>query len=190
MSDKLNIYGRLSFEHVFRPDGSKGVTPAYSATILIPKDDPQIAKIREVIKQVAKDKWKNRADGILKNIYTREALCLRDGDMKADSSATYESYRGMMYVASRNTIRPTVVDRDPTREIVEADGKIYSGCYVNARIEFWAQDNDNGKRINGKLLGIQFVKDGDRFGGGSGPAKAEDFEVLGDEDGAEKNPWD
>lgn len=33
----------------------------------------------------------------------------------------------------------------------EADGLVYSGCYVNARIELWAQDNANGKRVNAKL---------------------------------------
>lgn len=189
MSNILNIRGRLSFEHIFRPDGQEGQTPAFSATILIPKDDPQIAKIKDTIKQVAEAKWKTRAEGILRTIYARENLCLRDGDLKADSSATYASYKGMMYVSARNSQRPTVFDRNVS-PLVEADGVIYSGCYVNARVEFWAQDNANGKRVNGKLLGIQFVKDGERFGGGAGAAKAEDFEVLGEEDGTEKNPWD
>ena len=78
--------------------------------------------------------------------------------------------------------------------LTEADGLVYSGCYVNARVELWVQDNANGKRINAKLLGIQFVRDGDAFGAGSAPAKPTDFSDLGDGDPASAsvggNPWD
>ena len=52
-------------------------------------------------------------------------------------------------------------------ELVESSGKPYSGCYVNAIIECWAQDNKEfGKRINFGLKGVQFLRDGDAFSGG------------------------
>lgn len=182
----INIFGRLSFEHVFVADSSNGSAPAYSATILIDKNDPQVQKIRDEIQRVATDKWKDKAPALLKSLVAGEKLCLRDGDNK-----DYDGYAGMMYVTSRNKVRPTVVDRK-CAPLTEADGVVYSGCYVNARIELWAQDNANGKRINAKLLGIQFVKDGDAFGSGSGPAKPTDFSVIEDEGGADAagNPWD
>ena len=44
-------------------------------------------------------------------------------------------------------------------------------------IECWAQDNKHGKRINFSLLGVQFVRDGERLAGGS-VATADDFEPL------------
>lgn len=185
----LNIKGRLSFEHIFRPDASQGSDPAYSATILVPKNDPQIAAIRKVIEQVAEKKWKTRAQGVLKNLYASEKTNFRDGDLKAEVSKTYQGYEGMMYVTARNKVQPPVFDKK-VNPVSESSGLIYSGCYVVARIEFWAQDNGNGKRINGKLLGVQFVKDGDRFGGGSGPAKATDFDVIEDDDEEGQNPWD
>ena len=182
---KLNIKGRLSFEHIFQPDASEGSAPAYSASILIPKGDAQIAQIQDAIQKVADEKWKSKAAALLKGLVASEKICLRDGDNK-----TYDGYQDMMYLSARNSIRPTVVDRK-CAPVTEADGLIYSGCYVVARVELWAQDNKNGKRINAKLLGIQFVKDGERFGAGSGPAKASDFEVLpDDEDDGAKNPWD
>jgi hypothetical protein len=73
--------------------------------------------------------------------------------------------------------RPLVIDRnrDP---LTAADGKPYSGCYVNVSIDVWAQDNKYGKRINAQLKGIQFVRDGDAFGGGA-PASPDEFEDLG-----------
>lgn len=185
----INISGRLSFEHIFVADSSNGSAPAYSATVLIDKSDQtQIQKIRAEIQRVATEKWKDKAPGLLKSLYATEKLCLRDGDNKE-----YDGYAGMMYVTSRNKARPIVVDRR-CNPVTEADGLVYSGCYVNARVELWAQDNANGKRINAKLLGIQFVRDGDAFGAGSAPAKPTDFSDLGDGDPASAsvggNPWD
>lgn len=34
-------------------------------------------------------------------------------------------------------------------------------------VEFWAQDNNYGKRVNATLLGVQFVRDGAAFAGGT-----------------------
>ena len=65
-------------------------------------------------------------------------------------------------------------DRSP---LTEADGVIYAGCYVNASIEFWAQDNNFGKRINAQLRGVQFNGDGDAFSAGR-PADADEFEEV------------
>jgi hypothetical protein len=67
-------------------------------------------------------------------------------------------------------------DRSP---LVSADGRPYSGCYVNAQVEVWAQDHKSfGKRINAQLLGVQFVEDGDSFQAGAPPANPEDFGDL------------
>jgi len=76
-------------------------------------------------------------------------------------------------VSARSKTRPTVLNRDKT-PVAEADGVLYGGCYVNALLDVWAQDNAFGKRINATLKGVQFVRDGDAFGGGA-PASADDF---------------
>jgi hypothetical protein len=61
--------------------------------------------------------------------------------------------------------------------LTEADGKPYAGCYVNASIELWAQDNNYGKRVNASLGGVQFARDGDAFAGG-GAASEDEFDDL------------
>jgi hypothetical protein len=50
-------------------------------------------------------------------------------------------------------------------------------------VEVWAQDNQHGKRINASLLGVQFVRDGEKLAGGS-TATADDFEAIPGADGA------
>ena len=58
-----------------------------------------------------------------------------------------------------------VINRDKT-PITEDDNVVYAGCYVNAIITLWAQNNSYGKRVNAQLDGVQFVRDGEPFGDG------------------------
>ena len=93
-----------------------------------------------------------------------------DGDTKA-----YNGYAGNWAVtATRNQDNgaPLVVGRGGKTDIIsESDGTIYSGCYVNGTIEIWAQDNSFGKAIRATLVNVQFVKNGESFGGAA-PATA------------------
>jgi hypothetical protein len=68
-------------------------------------------------------------------------------------------------------------DKSP---LTEADGVVYSGCYVNGIIDLWAQNNNYGKRINATLLGVQFAGDGEAFSSGGSSASADDFDDIDD----------
>lgn len=183
----FNIYGRLSFEHVFTPSSSNGSEPVYSASILMPKGAPEVKKVEDEMMRVATEKWGAKGKDVLAKLVRENRVCLRDGSTK-----DYDGYDGMMFVSARNPSRPSVFNKK-CEPITKEDGLIYSGCYVNARIEIWAQDNPKGgRRINCKLVGLQFAKDGDAFGSGSGPAKASDFEVIEDDEPSDdgKKPWE
>lgn len=173
---------RLAFPALFEPKTVNGEgKPRYSATLLIPTDHPQMADLNKIIQAVAKDKWKDKAAGILTSLQKTDKVALHDGDTKAQ----YDGFSGMMYVAaaSQENAAPTVVDqaRNP---LSAKSGKPYAGCFVNASLEFWAQDNAYGKRINCTLRGIQFFKDGDAFSAGR-PADADEFEDVAEGAGAE-----
>lgn len=169
---------RLSFPHLFTAQANQdGGQAKFNAAFLIPKDAPVIKEIEKAMAEVAKEKWGAKADAVLKQLRASDKLALHDGDAKSQ----YAGYEGCMFVNASNASRPLVLDRDKS-VLTEEDGKPYSGCYVNATIEIWAQDNSYGKRINAGLGGVQFAKDGDRFGGGTS-ADESDFDEL--EDGAE-----
>jgi hypothetical protein len=74
---------------------------------------------------------------------------------------------------------PLILDRRRARVEEGGEGAPYAGCYVNAQVELWGQWNKY-KRSNCTLLGVQFVKDGDAFGGGR-PADPNAFADLGDQ---------
>ena len=164
---------KLAFANaVFEARGVNGGPEAFSVTSILPTDHPQIKEIEEATDQVGQDKWRDKWEGIKKQLTAQSKLPLKDGDMKAQ----YEGFAGNLFISSRSSTRPVVVDGDKT-PLVEADGKIYSGCVANVAIEIWAQDNQYGKRINTKLRGIQFVEHGDAFGSGAA-MNDDEFEVV------------
>ena len=174
---------RLAFPSIWKATAPKsGGELAFSASFLIPPNHKQVAEIKAAFKKLAQEKWTNKADAVLKALEAADKTCLHNGDAKAD----YEGFTGNLYISARSKTRPGVYDQQ-RNALEEADGKPYSGCYVNASLEFWAQDNNYGKRINAQLRGVQFLRDGDAFAGGARPADAEEFpdEISAPDEGGE-----
>ena len=160
---------RLSFPNLFEPyDGGK-----YGAKLILPPDHPQVTAIKKAMVAVAKDAFGDKAPVVYKQLEATDKLALHDGDTKAE----YAGFEGNLFVSANNKMRPTVIDGDKS-PLTAADGKPYSGCFVNAVVEFWAQNHaKHGKRINASLLGVQFYKDGEPLGSGT-VASEDDFESL------------
>jgi hypothetical protein len=164
---------RLTFPQLFEPKQVNGQgDPKFSAAFLFAKNHPQKAEIERGIVEAAKAKWGEKAQEVLKTLKASDKLCVHDGDAKSD----YDGYAGNLFINASNKVKPMIVGPDRV-ELRAMDGKPYSGCYVNAILELWAQDNQFGKRVNAALLGVQFVRDGERLAGG-GVAAAEDFEAI------------
>ena len=153
---------------------------AFSASFLMPLDHPDVAKIKAAIAEVAKAKWGEQAGEILNLLVAADKVCLHNGDAKSN----LEGYAGNLFVSARGPTRPLVIDMDPNVILHAADGRPYSGCFVNAQISLWAQQNNYGKRINAQLRGVQFFRDGEAFSGG-GISSADEFDTVeADADGA------
>jgi len=173
---KLNNV-RLSFEHIFEPQkSSDGGADSYSANFLLGDNDKLVDKMNAAIEAVAKEKWGAKAAGVLKTLRASGKMCLGSCETK-----DYDGYEdGEFFVSANNKRRPSTFDRGRNM-VTQDDNVIYSGCYVNAVLEVWAQDNAHGKRVNAALMGVQFVMDGDAFGAG-GVASEDDFDVMDDDD--------
>jgi hypothetical protein len=153
---KLNNV-RLSFPALFTakkfaPTDAKG---AFSATFILDKktNAKEIAAINTAINDIVRETFKGKRP---------PKVCLRDGSEKADTDGYGDD---VLFIGTRSEKRPQVINRDMS-PLVEEDGKPYAGCYVNAVIQLWGQDNQYGKRINAKLRAVQFAKDGKTFGEG------------------------
>lgn len=176
---------RLAFAQIFEAVKFQGQgDAAFSATfILDPKANADTIKaINAGVEAVANEKWAGKAKAILNELKKKGNVCYKPEPKANEAGEVYDGFEDMHHISTRGKVRPTVIDRQK-QPLTAADGKPYSGCYVNASIELWAQDNQFGKRINATLRGVQFVRDGDAFGGGT-PASTDEFEDLGE--GAEE----
>jgi len=163
---------RLSYPVLFKPKAmEEGQDPKYSAAFLLDKKEHKalIAEIKTKIESL-------KAEKNLK--VPADKVCLKDGELKEDVDGYGPD---VMFVNTSNKTRPTVVNRDRS-PVTEDDGVVYGGCYVNAVIRLWAQNNSWGKRINASLEAVQFVSDGEAFG-----APKVDIEEVFDD---ESNPAD
>lgn len=166
---------RLAFPALFEAKTVNGEgDPAFSATLLMASNHPAVKQLRDAFEAIGKDKWAAKWPTVKKELETKDRLALHDGDAKAD----YAGFEGNLFVSSRNKTRPLVIDADKSPLTIQ-DGRPYAGCYVNASIELWAQDNNYGKRINATLRGVQFLRDGDAFAGG-GAASDDEFDDVAD----------
>lgn len=163
---------RLSFPQLWTPKAfTEGQTPKFNANFLLDKSkhQDQIADFKKEIKKAVVATWANKVPSNLQ-------ICLGDGAEKS-----HDGYEDTMYISASNRNRPTIIDRDRT-PLVEEDGRVYAGCYVNAAVSLWVLNKPFGKRVCANLEAIQFVKDGEPFG-----AARPDTNALFDDISAEQD---
>ena len=167
---------RLAFENTFTASSFDPSQQAkFSGTFIFEPGGEAEAIIRDAMTQVARDKWGDQADRVLKDLESKDRTCLHNGDDKP-----YNGFQGNMYVNASNKMRPLVLD-EQRHPLTQQDGKIYNGVIVNALVDIWAQSSPQyGKRINATLLGVQFVKHAAPFSGGRA-ASVDDFEIVEDD---------
>ncbi len=167
---------RLSFPDLWEAVQYQGQGPFnYRASFLMAPDSDSKKKVDAAIKEAANEKWGAKAGAILPGILANpQKCCFIDGNLKE-----YNGYAGnwaLSALRNQDDGRPLIVDR-AKNPLTAADGKIFAGCYVNATVEVWAQDNSFGKAIRATLVNVQYVKDGPSFGGAT-PASADDLDDL------------
>lgn len=179
---RIVIPCRLSYAQVWegKPDDKGKIK--FSTVLLIPKDDEKtLAKINSAVKaaiEEGKSKLANSKGVVPKTI----KLPLRDADEEDVDDVNYE---GMMFFNATSTRKPQIVDRR-VQPILDQE-EVYSGCYCNVSVNFYAFSVDGNKGIAAGLNNIQKVKDGEHLAGGS--SAEDDFEDL-DDDGDDDDLFD
>lgn len=155
---------RASFVQLDEPNTMSG---KYQLDLLIPKDHPDVKRIKEAIDAAIREgiekKWNGKKP---QKLYTP----LKEGDEKiekANNPDNYTVYEGMYYITP-SASKPNdfyLFDRD--RNVVLPD-EFYSGCYVRASIEFYPWFNKEFKNngVSVALRSLQFISDGTPLGGG------------------------
>lgn len=181
MSDIIYLSNvRVSFPQLVEPKkttNEKGeVRTAWSADFILPPDSQQYKQVMQQYMTLAADKWKERAQTIMQMIQAdRKSRCYGNGAEKVNKTTLlpYDGYEGNAYVSAISNRQPQMIQ--PNGQPVDASNSmayqaiargVYGGCYVNAAIRLWLQENTHGRGVRCDLVAIQFSKDGDAFGGG------------------------
>lgn len=177
---------RLSYFYGFLPmtgKNDKGQdTSNYCTHAIMGPDHLVLPAVKALIKDVGLAAWADQATAVLTQLAGQDRLCLHKGDV---SKAGQDGYAGNFYISANSKVRPTIIDGNRA-PLVAADGRPYSGCYANVMVNIWAQTGGGyGKRINAQLMGVQFLRHGEAFGGGRVAAPEEFGVVASDADGAE-----
>lgn len=180
MSKKVMLRNvRLSYEHIFTPSAlDETSTPKYSASLIIPKDHPDAPAIKRALTEAGAEKFP-QAFVAGKPWPVGFTCALKDGDKDVANDGQIlgeknPEYAGCYILKAASTSRPGVFNRNKAA-IVEADGIIYSGCYVNVSVAFAGYEFGKVKKgVTCYLNGVQFVADGERFGSNV----ADDFDQL------------
>ena len=184
MSKKVMLRNvRLSYEHIFKAVAFEdNQEPKFSATLIIPKDHPDLAATKKAYFEAGQESFPEAFAG---KSWPKGYTCsLKDADVETNSSGEIlaeknPAYKGCYILEANSTRRPIILNRDKSA-ITEEDGIIYSGCYVNVSLAAAGYTFGKVKKgVKCYLNGVQFVRDGERFGVDA----SDDFDALdGDED--------
>jgi hypothetical protein len=160
---------RASYAYLFEPredENDEGVKKRkYRCTFMIPKGAEGKANMAAI--KAASGEAKRKVWGENEAKWPKlkaDRVCLRDGD--EEDKPEYEGHYIITASVGENRPPALVLNRrgGDKRWLPASPGQIYSGCYVNAVIRLWAQDNKYGKRVNASLESVQFFRDGEPFG--------------------------
>jgi hypothetical protein len=173
---KLNNV-RLSFPALVKPRGfdenAAEEDKRYESTFLLDKTQhaATIKEIHAAAMQMLKDKYgANPPKGF--------KLGLRDGTERPDTNGYGDA---VMFIGANNKNRPVLVDQRVQPVAIDKINQVfYAGCFVNASVRLWLQDNKWGKRINCEVLALQKYCDGEPFGEAPVDANVE-FEAVEDD---------
>lgn len=184
MSKKIMLRNvRLSYEHIFTASKFDDTQERakYSGTFIVPKDHPDLIDLKRALVEAGREKFPAAFTG---TAWPRGYTCaLKDADTETDKEGVLlcdknPEYKGCYVIKADSTSRPVALDRRKAA-VTEEDDIIYSGCYVNVSLN--AAGFEFGKMTKGVkcyLNGVQFVRDGERFGGDA----TADFDALDGED--------
>lgn len=171
---------RLSFPHLAEPQKQttpKGERISYNCEFILTPNNPGWVAFHQAVGKMALDKWGANAQNVINMCQQdRKQRCYGQGEEKINSKtfAPYDGYPGHYYISAGSPRQPQIIDPsgkqvppENTMAVQQMARKLYGGCYVNAAVKPWLQENEHGRAIRCDLVAVQFFADGDAFGEGN-----------------------
>lgn len=150
MSEHLIIKeARCSFPRLYGHEEKEGQDYGPGITVVLEKvkHAATIEKIKDAIREAIAANPKLKS-----NPPKGEKLCLRRPER-----AELQYMDGNVVLKAGSPKPPVVLHPDGKTLMTPGTDRVYSGCYVNIKVEIWGQANKHGRRVNAKLLAVQYV---------------------------------
>lgn len=195
-------FARLHTAERSRDDkGEPYGTAKFSCTLLLDPSNAdhqkQIAAIKAAAAKVCTAKWGKREEGGWPKANPATGmggliLCFGNGN---DLAKIYDGFKDRFYVKCADTTRPLLGNR-AGQPVVEGDDQVpYSGCFVRARISPWVyfptpKRPRSANGVNMNIRSVQFMEDGQGFGGGGTRSAEDEFEAMAGDAPAKGGDYD
>ena len=187
---------RIAFiDELFEPGQYEGKGDfRHTATFIVAPGSENDKAIQHAIQMEAVAAWGKKADSMLEDLRGDKKAFSYQKNKKDKTGEVYDGFEDMYALSAVRKQKDgaplflhNVKDTDPdskhfgkAQRLTGKEGIIYAGCYVNAKVEMWAQQGTyRGMRCG--LLGVQFDGPGDSFGGAS-RATDDGFDAVDAED--------
>jgi hypothetical protein len=182
---------RIAFiDELFTPGQFEGKGAfRHTATLIVEPGSANDKAIQAAISKEALGAWGKKAEAMLEDLRGDKKAFSYVKNKKNQHGDIYEGFEGMYALSGvrkqkdgaplfLHNVKDSATGK--AQRLTGSEGVIYAGCYVNAKVEMWAQVGKyNGIRCG--LLGVQYDAPGDSFGGASRPTD-EGFDALEAED--------
>ena len=152
----------------------------YSVCVMIPKSDTAtVAAVKAAIEAATEEGLKTKFGG--KKAGLKKPL--RDGDEKDEDGVRVkgDEFKDMYFLNASGFRQPIILDKNRNEVINKSE--VYSGCWANVAINFYAYDAGTSKGIAAGLNAIRKLRDDENLGGGVSVESAKGmFEDIEDED--------
>ena len=163
---------RVTYVHVKEPKAfDEDSTPKYSATILIPYEHPDVAKIQAAIKAA----YDANSQSLFKGMPMTSPKFwnpLRDGAEWLEEHPEATEYEGHYFIKAASKSQPAVFDQDG-QDVIDLDELAYSGAYMRSVIQAYPFNNKS-KGVGFFLNSLKFMEHGERLSGFT--ASADEYE--------------
>ena len=172
---------RCNYPRVFAPETNQlSGKSEYSIVVMIPENDPQVAELKAKMQEV----WVNKFGPEKGPRKLKSAM-----DSKNTRFLHFDDENGFYKLNLKRKETdgaPMVLDRAKNK-LDASSGKPYGGCFINVSFDLWVYDKQS-TGTSATLLGVQFVDDGEPFGGSSQPSE-KDFDDLSNDGTGEQDPF-
>jgi len=145
---QFKVKGILSYPHLFQPRAiTPGDDPKFSTSVLIRKDDPQLAAVTQVIEA-------EKANGFPSGFPSNGKCCLKDAAIAFPDKPNLHGYM-VISGNSKQDQKPIVVDAN--RQPVVDPSDVYPGAVALVVFNSFAYNHPTSKGVSAGLNGVMLT---------------------------------